>query len=123
GVVTTPRLADSLGQYLHEGQVICVVEDPRALEAEVLLTDAEMERVEPGQRVELRPRHSPHQTLHATVDRVAPRAAPAPAEGGGGPPATFRVLVYCRMDVPPGGPLRQGALPPGTVGHARIHCG
>lgn len=118
GVVTTPRLADNIGQYLNEGQIICVVEEPSALEAEVLLTDEEMARIEPGQQVELQPRNSPRQSLDATVERIAPRAAPAPAEGAGGTPSpTFRVVVYCRLDTPP------EHLRPGTVGHARIHCG
>jgi HlyD family secretion protein len=56
GLVTTPHLADKVGQYVREGEVICVVEDLSLLEAEVVLTDQEITRVHVGQQVELKAR-------------------------------------------------------------------
>jgi multidrug resistance efflux pump len=111
GIVTTPRLADRQGQLVPEGEVLCQIEAPGELEAEVPLPDQEADRVRPGQRVELKLRNTPRLTLHGTVTRIAPRAARADQLG----PAT--VTVYCQLtDFP--ADLRSGA-----IGHARILCG
>src|SRR5262249_28632171 len=53
GLVTTPRLKEKVGQYLHEGDLICQVEEPTVLEAEVALPEQDVADVEPGQVVTL----------------------------------------------------------------------
>jgi multidrug efflux pump subunit AcrA (membrane-fusion protein) len=109
GLVTTPRLADKVGQYLREGEVICLIEEPSLLEAEVVLPDQELARVRVGQEVELTARAHPFEPFRARVDRIAPRAVRGELHS--------TVTVYTRV---------EGAgeeLRPGMVGHARIACG
>jgi multidrug resistance efflux pump len=105
GVVTTPRLREKVGQFVREGDLICVVEQAEALEAEVTLADQDVGRVRVGQPVGLKARALVHETFTARVDRIAPAAA----RGEG----HTTVTVYCRLD---GTPLR-----PGMTGHARVY--
>lgn len=110
GVVATPHLAERIGQYFHEGELICLIEQPGALEAELVLADQNWNRVKTGQSVEFRPRDCPRLVMHGVVERIAPRAARGEAAG------TSTVTVYCSVtDADPD--LRAG-----TVGHARITC-
>jgi hypothetical protein len=112
--VTTSRLEDKAGQYLREGDLICAVEEPGELEAEVLLLDQEATRVRAGQRVELRPRDQPRVALHGAVTAVAPRAI----KGGAEPSSTATgVVVYCRVEDAPDGTR------PGALGHAWVERG
>jgi putative peptide zinc metalloprotease protein len=109
GLVTTPRLSDKIGQYVHEGDVICQVEEPSVLEAEITLSDQEMARVCVGQEVELKARNVPFQSFHAKVDRIAPRVVKGDLNS--------TVTVYSKLDGD------NDELRPGLVGHARIVCG
>jgi multidrug resistance efflux pump len=109
GLVTTPRLKEKVGQYLCEGELICVVEEPAGLEVEITLAEQDVARVRPGQAVALRARTLPFETLQAQVGRIAPAA------GRGDVQSTFS--VYCRLDdCPPG-------LRPGMTGYGRIDTG
>ena len=54
GVVTTPRLKEKIGQYVREGDLICLVEEPGALEAEVAVPEQDVARVRVGQPVGLK---------------------------------------------------------------------
>jgi multidrug efflux pump subunit AcrA (membrane-fusion protein) len=112
GVVVTPRLTEKIDQYVREGDLIAVVEDPARLEAEVLVPEDESARVRVGQRVGLKLRAQPSETVAAEVVRVAPVATPGSAEKPG---EVGRVTVYCR---PTG--LADG-LRPGLSGYARIY--
>jgi RND family efflux transporter MFP subunit len=121
GLIMTPRLREKTGQFFHEGELICVVEDPAVLRAEIKLPEQEVERVRPGQRVELKARALPFDMFTGTVERVAPGAAAeaapnaAPAAPAAGGQST--VTVYVQFD---------GAhedLRPGMTGHARVQCG
>jgi HlyD family secretion protein len=109
GVVTTPRLGEKVGQYFREGELICLIEEPSLLEAEILLPEQQVARVEPGQRVDLKVRTQPFQTFQTHVDRIAPRAVSGDAQS--------TVTVYCRLENP-GSELR-----PGMVGYSRVYCG
>jgi multidrug efflux pump subunit AcrA (membrane-fusion protein) len=109
GVVTTARLREKVGQYVREGDLIAVVEEPASLEAEITLTEQDVARVHPGQPVALKARALPLETFPAQVDRVAPAAARGDVQG--------TVVVYCRLEAP-GAELR-----PGMTGHARIATG
>jgi multidrug efflux pump subunit AcrA (membrane-fusion protein) len=109
GLVTTPHLAEKVGQYLREGEVICVVEDPSVLEAEITLLDQEVTRVRVGQEVVLKARTWPFQRFRSRVDRIAPRAVKGELHS--------TVIAYCHAD---------GAsedLRPGMIGRASIACG
>jgi multidrug efflux pump subunit AcrA (membrane-fusion protein) len=107
GLVTTPRLAEKVGQYAREGEVLCVVEEPSVMEAEITLTDQEVRRVRPGQAVELKARVLPFRTFPARVDRLAPRAVRGEVQS--------TVTVYCRLHD------TAADLRPGMIGHARIY--
>jgi multidrug efflux pump subunit AcrA (membrane-fusion protein) len=109
GVVTTPRLKEKVGQYLREGELIGVVEDPAGLEAEITLDEQDVGRVRPGQAVALRARACSSETLRTEVSRVAPAAARGDAQS--------TVTVNC--------PLAGGPFPlrPGLTGYARVSTG
>jgi multidrug efflux pump subunit AcrA (membrane-fusion protein) len=109
GLITTPHLREKVGQYVREGDLIGVVEDPGGLEAEIALAEQEVARVRPGQAVELKARALPFETFRASVDRVAPAA------GRGEVQST--VTVTCRLGEPP------ADLRPGMSGYARVYTG
>src|SRR5262249_10571777 len=109
GTITTPRLAERVGEFVREGEVIAVVEDASQLEAEVVLAEQEAAGVVPGQPVSLRARSLPLDSFGGEVARLAPRAVKGQVQS--------TLTVYCRL-------LEgEGALRPGTVGHARIYTG
>jgi putative peptide zinc metalloprotease protein len=109
GVISTPHVKDKIGQYLREGDLICMVEEPAALEVEIAINEQEAARVQPGQMVELKARALPFETFSCVVSRVAPVA------GRGDVQST--VTVYCPLD----GASAQ--LVPGMTGHARVYSG
>jgi multidrug efflux pump subunit AcrA (membrane-fusion protein) len=109
GLMTTPHLREKVGQYVHEGDLIGVVEDPGGLEAEIALAEQEVARVQPGQAVELQARALPFETFRASLDRVAPAAEQGQAQS--------TVTVACRLGEHP------TALRPGMTGYARIYTG
>jgi multidrug resistance efflux pump len=109
GLVTTPRLKEKIGQYVREGELVCVVEEPGVLEVEITLAEQEVARVRPGQAVALRPRALPFETLPARVDRIAPAA--------GRDDVQSTVTVYCRLEDCPEG------MRPGMTGYGRIYTG
>jgi len=109
GLITTARLKEKVGQYVREGELICLVEEPGSLEAEIALAEEDVARVRPGQRVELKVRALPFDTCRATVERIAPSATPGDVQG--------TVTVYCRLENPVVG------LQPGMSGYGRISTG
>jgi multidrug resistance efflux pump len=109
GVVITPRLKERAGQYVREGELLCTVEEPSRLEAEVTLAEQDVPRVRAGQEVGLKARALPFETLPARVDRVAPAAGRGDVTGV--------VTVYCGLGGVP------GELRPGMTGHARVYTG
>jgi multidrug resistance efflux pump len=109
GLVTTPRLKEKVGQYVREGDLICLVEEPSLLEAEICLAEEDVFRVRSGQPVALKARAHPLKTFPARLERLAPTA------GRGEVQST--VTVYCRLEDP------AGSLRPGMTGHARVYTG
>jgi multidrug efflux pump subunit AcrA (membrane-fusion protein) len=106
GVVTTQRLKEKLGQFVREGELICMVENPDSLEAEITLSEQDVGRVHIGQQIGLKARSLLGETFTARVDRIAPAAA----KGDG----RNTVTVYCRLQ-------DAAALRPGMTGHARVY--
>jgi multidrug resistance efflux pump len=124
GLIMTPRLKEKVGQFVHEGDLICVVEDPTVLRAEIKLPEQEVERVRPGERVELKARALPFDIFTGTVERMAPGAAAEAATGMPGAPAApsatggqNTVTIYVELDG------EYPDLRPGMTGHARVQCG
>jgi multidrug efflux pump subunit AcrA (membrane-fusion protein) len=109
GLVTTARLREKVGQYLREGELICVVEEPAGLEVEIAVAEQDVAAVRVGQEVALKARALPFATFATRVDRVAPAAGQGDVQS--------RVTVYCRLDRPPAG------LQPGMTGYARVYTG
>jgi multidrug efflux pump subunit AcrA (membrane-fusion protein) len=109
GLITTPRLKEKVGQYVREGEIICVVEDPSLLEAEVSLAEQDVAGVHLSQSVELKARALPFDTFAARVDHLAPAAARGDVQSN--------VLLHCRL------PNEGGRLRPGMTGHARVFTG
>jgi multidrug efflux pump subunit AcrA (membrane-fusion protein) len=109
GTIVTPRLKERVRNYLREGDLIAVVEDSSVMEAEIALAEEDAARVKPGQRIELKARAFPFDSLMAQVDRIAPAA------GRGEVQSTL--TLYCRV-VDPGVELRAG-----MTGHARVFTG
>jgi RND family efflux transporter MFP subunit len=109
GAVTTPRLRQKLGQYLHEGDPLCTIEDNSEFEAELVLSEEQVARVAAGQRVRLKARAMPFDSFTARVVRVAPAAATGAVQSN--------VTVYCLIDSPVHG------LKPLMSGYARVDCG
>jgi multidrug efflux pump subunit AcrA (membrane-fusion protein) len=109
GLITTPRFKERVGQFIREGELICVVEEPALLEAEIALAEQDVARVRSGQLVELKARALPFDTFMAQLDRIAPTA------GRGDVQST--VTLYCRL-------ANEGSeLRPGMTGHARVFTG
>lgn len=109
GLVTTARLREKVGQYMKEGDLICVIEEPAVLEAEITMPEQDVARVRPGQTVELKARVLPFETFRTEVERIAPAAGKGEVQSS--------VTVYCRLK-------NEGAdLRPGMSGHARIATG
>jgi multidrug efflux pump subunit AcrA (membrane-fusion protein) len=94
---------------VKEGDLIGVVEEPAALEAEITLAEQDVARVQPGQAVALKARAFPFEAFPSQVDRVAPAASKGDVQG--------TVLVSCRLTTA-GAELR-----PGMTGYARIQTG
>jgi putative peptide zinc metalloprotease protein len=109
GVVITPRLKEKVGQYVSEGELIAIVEEPDELELEIGVAEEDVARVEPGQRVEIKARALPFETFATKVDRVAPAAARGDVQS--------RVTVYCRLEQAP------TELRSEMSGYARIYTG
>jgi multidrug resistance efflux pump len=109
GLITTARLKEKVGQFLGEGDPICLVAEPDKLEAEIALAEQDVARLRVGQPVKLKARALPFETFHAAVARIAPSATRADVQG--------TVTVYCRID-------NTGVeLRPEMSGYARISTG
>jgi multidrug resistance efflux pump len=112
GIVTTPRLKEKIGQYVYEGDFIALVEEPSALQTEIVLEEQQLERLERGQRVRIKLRAVPFATYWGHVDHVAPAAVKEDQHE-----AQAHVKICCRLDA--AGP----ELRPGMTGYARISTG
>jgi len=109
GRIVTPHLAEKVGQYFKEGELLFVVEDSSVLDAEISLPEQEVLRVRGGQSVELKLPAAPYQTYRGTVRQVAPSATAGDVRSS--------VTVYCAL------PQLPQELRSGMSGYARICCG
>jgi multidrug resistance efflux pump len=117
GVITTPRLKEKIGQYVREGDLIGVVEEPASLEVEIALAEQDVARVQSGQPVKLKARALPFETFQTAVERIAPATVKGDPQGTVKGDPQGMVTVYCRLTT-------HGAeLRPGMTGHARIATG
>jgi multidrug resistance efflux pump len=111
GVVVTPRLRERAGERIAEGDPICVIEEPSSRHAEVELSEQDVREVAVGQRVTLKARALPYETIEGRVTDIAAAATKTDGRAQG----TLVVRVALERDVP--------ALRTSMGGHARIHLG
>jgi hypothetical protein len=90
---------------------LCTVEELSDLYAEISIREDLVHGVQPGQRIQLRPRSMPYDTFESVVDRKAPSAVTSPGQTQG------RVTVYCKLNQANAGVLS------GMTGYARIYRG
>jgi putative peptide zinc metalloprotease protein len=103
------KLRERVGQYFHEGDLICVIEDPSNLEVDIAVDEQEAGHVEKGQQVDLKVRALPFSTFKGSVVHIAPNAVPGEVQS--------TIHVYCHLE------NEAGDLKSGMSGHARIHGG
>ncbi len=124
----TPLDARARGSYLEVGSLLCLVGDPGALEALVVIDQSQIQYVHPGQRVRLQVDASPRRIVQgrivefASLDlKIAPRELAEQSdllvhfdrEGTPRPAATsYQARVALDED--------HGPLPIGTRGRAKI---
>jgi multidrug resistance efflux pump len=109
GLVVTPRLKEKIGQYVREGELIGVVEEPTGADIEITLAEQDLIRIESNQLVALKARALPFENFQTKVARIAPAASQGDVQS--------TVTVYCGSgDV-------SDKLRPGMTGTARIYTG
>ncbi|TWT77628.1 putative peptide zinc metalloprotease protein YydH [Posidoniimonas polymericola] len=104
----TPLSPSNRGAWLEVGASVCCVGEPASSQAEVLLTEDDIERVAIGQPVEIAWRQTPGVVAHGRVVAVSRRAAPLGSRGAS--PTTDngpRYQVRVELADPPAG-LRVG---------------
>src|SRR5262249_14926535 len=111
GVVVTRRLRERAGEYVREGDSICVVEENSGREAEVALDEEDVRGIERGQTVHFKVRALPYETIEGKVLNVASRAAREEGRSQG------TVVVCCSMERAP------EVVRTSMGGYARIYTG
>lgn len=125
----TPLDKENVGTFLESGTTVCLVGDPLQIEAVLVLDQADIEFVRPGQRVRLVLRQLPAKILWGTVEEISDsrlQAAPAAlAHTGDVPvviddngiprPASASYQARVLLDAQP------HRLLPGGVGRSKIH--
>jgi len=109
GVVVTPQLRRMCGHYVHEGDLICVIEERATQEIAIALKEEKLERVAVGQTVHLKARALPFETLKGRVTCIAPAATEDRAQS----------TVVVRCSVNGSAPLLRSSM----SGEARIYTG
>jgi multidrug efflux pump subunit AcrA (membrane-fusion protein) len=111
GLIVTPRMSEKIGQLADKGALVCVIEDPKTVEVEILVPEEEATGIKPQQGVSFKSRALCFDTFRATVERIAPTAA---VEMG---KKVNSVRVCCQVD------NTDGRLKSGMTGVARIDRG
>ncbi|MCA9067685.1 MAG: efflux RND transporter periplasmic adaptor subunit, partial [Planctomycetaceae bacterium] len=101
GVVATPHLQERIGQLAPKGGLLMVLEDVSQVRVEITVPEEDLAGLECHQKVRLKARSLPFDTVEATVEKIAPTAAKKPEEHHS------NVTVYCFMENPDG-QLRSG---------------
>lgn len=109
GIVTTPDLHLKEGTFLQEGELVCEIVNSSRLKVEIRVPEQAAARVKLGQKIELKVRALPFQTLIGTVDQIAPVVRTDAPDAVG--------RIYCWLD----NPGRE--LQPGMSGYARVYLG
>lgn len=76
GIVTTPAVAQKVGQFLYAGDEFCRIVDRRQMKARILVRDGQLIDVHTNQAVRMKVMPFPYRTYAGRIDRVEPAAAP-----------------------------------------------
>jgi putative peptide zinc metalloprotease protein len=109
GLMVTPRMKEKIGQFVHEGDLIGVVEEPANSDVEIAIAEQDVGRIKVGDEAILKARALPFETFTIAVNRIAPAADQGDVQNS--------VTVYCRLSELP------EKLRPGMTGYARIQTG
>jgi putative peptide zinc metalloprotease protein len=112
GIITTPKLDETVGQHVNKGDLIAEVHELKTVTAEIAIPEQEIADVQVGQRVVLKARPYPQDSLEGRVTAIAPIATEEYES-----PSGRRVLVTSQID---NTALR---LKPQMTGNAKIFCG
>lgn len=128
----TPLEPRNLGAFFREGELFCTIADPQKMEAILVIDQADIEFVRPGQSVRVKLDELPWKTLVGEIEEVAKReaemASPRLAGKAGGelPTKTDPVTGVEK----PVGTVYQARVPlantdgllfPGLRGRAKVH--
>ncbi len=67
----SPLEKENLGAFLQEGVLFCQIGDPRKLEGVLVIDQADLNYVHPGQRVDMKIDELPHQTFSSKITEIA----------------------------------------------------
>jgi multidrug resistance efflux pump len=121
GIVTTPRVADQLGNFVKEGTEIAEVADVHTMRARIYVSEYEMYKLRPDSSGRLQV-----DGILGTWDAQKMQVSAAPSEIGAGliDLSKFKGMhppTFFEMDLWVGNP--NGRLKPGMVGTARVYAG
>lgn len=119
GIVSAPRLNEKVGQFAPKGLPICRIELPGTPRVELLIPETEATLIKTGQKVRLKARSLPFETIHATVERIAPVAfKPIDAANAAPNPLVRKTIaIHCTLDE------SEERLKSGMTGVGRVSCG
>jgi putative peptide zinc metalloprotease protein len=129
GIIATParQLKELRRQLVKKGDLISKIYDPRAMTAEIMISEKEITDVKVGQKVSLKALTYPDMTFEGTVTAIG-----VAAQGGGSSSsstspgaaslirngsASKTILVTTQLD------NSSLLLKPEMTGHAKIYCG
>lgn len=75
GIVTTPAVDQTVGQYLYAGDEFCRIVDRLEMKARILVRDGQLIDVHEGQTVRMKVSPFPYRTYAGRIDRIQPAAA------------------------------------------------
>ena len=119
GIISAPRLREKVGQFVPRGSPICRIEQPGSPHVELFLSEDEASVVKAGQKVRLKARSLPFDTIMGIVERISP-ATSKTAEMIDAPKnarANQSLVIHCLLD------KTESRLRSGMTGFGRISCG
>ncbi|MGH9734164.1 MAG: efflux RND transporter periplasmic adaptor subunit [Candidatus Acidiferrales bacterium] len=123
GIVTTPVVAQKVGQFLYAGDEFCRIVDRRQMKARILVSDGQLTDVHANQAVRMKLTPFPYRTYSGRIERIQPAAA---ADQPVSQPARLERLGqdltnYFAVEVEFQNP--DGSLLEGMTGTAKIYTG
>jgi putative peptide zinc metalloprotease protein len=75
GVITTPNIRQSVGQFLAAGDEFCRVSDPHTMKARIFVSDRDLNDIRPGATARVKVLPYAFRTYSGHVDQILPAAA------------------------------------------------